>query len=181
MAFNINEIRTNLIGGGARPTLFQVELTNPINNDAADVTPFLIRSTQIPSSTVGAIEIPYFGRRIRIAGDRTFDVWSVTVMNDEDFRIRHTLEEWHNAINTLQTNLNTTGSSSPANYKQTARVTQFGKDGQALRVYNFNGIFPTEISPIELDWESTDQIENFTVTFAYDWFDVTGGITGTVQ
>lgn len=181
MAFNINEIRAGLALGGARPTLFQVELTNPVNNVNDLTVPFLVRATSLPASTINPIEIPYFGRKIRIAGDRTFDVWSVTVMNDEDFGIRHTMEQWHNQINSLQTNLNLNGSSAPELYKSTALVTQFSKSGQALRRYRFNGIFPTEISPIELDWESTDQIEQFGVTFAYDWFDVQGGVTGTIQ
>lgn len=181
MAFNINEIRAGLELGGARPTLFQVELTNPVNNVNDLTIPFLVRATSLPASTINPIEIPYFGRKIRIAGDRTFDVWSVTVMNDEDFGIRHTMEQWHNQINSLQGNLNQNGSSAPELYKSTALVTQFSKAGEALRRYRFNGIFPTEISTIDLDWESTDQIEQFQVTFAYDWYDVEGGATGTVQ
>lgn len=180
MAFNINEMRAGLALGGARPTLFQVELTNPVNNESDAIAPFLIRATSLPSSTINPIEIPYFGRKIKIAGDRTFDTWAVTVMNDEDFRIRHTMEQWHNQINSLQTNLNLGADSSPANYKSTALVTQYGKDGKALRRYKFNGIFPTEISTIDLDWDSTDQIENFQVTFAYDWYEVDGGNTGLV-
>lgn len=180
MAFNINEMRAGLALGGARPTLFRVELTNPVNNESDAIAPFLIRATSLPSSTINPIEIPYFGRKIKIAGDRTFDTWSVTIMNDEDFRIRHTMEQWHNQINSLQTNLNLNADSSPANYKSTALVTQYGKAGEELRRYKFNGIFPTEISTIDLDWDSTDQIENFQVTFAYDWYEVDGGNTGLV-
>ncbi len=180
MAFNINEMRAGLALGGARPTLFQVELTNPVNNESDDVARFLIRATTLPSSTINPIEIPYFGRKIKIAGDRTFDTWAVTVMNDEDFRIRHTMEQWHNQINSLLTNLNLNADSSPSSYKSTALVTQFGKNGEQLRRYKFNGIFPTEISTIDLDWDSTDQIENFSVTFAYDWFEIDGGNTGLI-
>jgi hypothetical protein len=180
MAFNINEMRAGLALGGARPTLFRVELTNPVNNVSDSIAPFLIRATTLPSSTINPIEIPYFGRKIKIAGDRTFDTWAVTVMNDEDFRIRHTMEQWHNQINSLQTNLNLNADSSPSNYKSTALVTQYGKDGAELRRYKFNGIFPTEISTIDLDWDSTDQIENFSVTFAYDWFEIDGGNTGLI-
>ena len=180
MAFNINEMRAGLALGGARPTLFRVELTNPVNNVSDAIAPFLIRATTLPSSTINPIEIPYFGRKIKIAGDRTFDTWAVTVMNDEDFRIRHTMEQWHNQINSLQTNLNLNADSSPSNYKSTALVTQYGKSGEELRRYKFNGIFPTEISTIDLDWDSTDQIENFSVTFAYDWFEIDGGNTGLI-
>lgn len=175
MAFNITDIRAGLRLGGARPTLFQVEITNPVNNVSDFTVPFLVRATNLPASTINPIEIPYFGRKIRIAGDRTFDVWNTTIMNDEDFAIRHTLEQWHNQINTLQSNLNTGGSSAPEIYKSTAIVTQFGKAGNQLRRYRFNGIFPTEISSIELDWENTDTIENFSVTWAYDWYEIEGG------
>lgn len=180
MAFNINEMRAGLALGGARPTLFRVELTNPVNNVSDQIAPFLIRATSLPSSTINPIEIPYFGRKIKIAGDRTFDTWQITVMNDEDFRIRHTMEQWHNQINSLQTNLNLNADSSPLSYKSTALVTQFGKSGEELRRYKFNGIFPTEISTIDLDWDSTDQVENFSVTFAYDWFEIDGGNTGLI-
>lgn len=175
MAFNITEIRSGLKLGGARPTLFQVEITNPVNKISDFQVPFLARATSLPASTINPIEIPYFGRKIRIAGDRTFDVWQTTIMNDEDFGIRHTLEQWHNQINTLQTNLNTGSSSAPEIYKSTAIVTQFGKAGNQIRKYRFNGIFPTEISSIELDWENTDAIENFSVTWAYDWYEIEGG------
>lgn len=181
MAFNINEIRAGLALGGARPTLFRVELTNPVNNAGDTIAPFLIQATSLPNSTINAIEVPYFGRKIKIAGDRTFDTWSVTVMNDEDFKVRHPLELWHNQINSLETNLNLNATSSPLLYKSTALVTQYGKSGETLRRYKFNGIFPTEISTIDLDWDATDQIETFSVTFAYDWYEVDAGNTGLVQ
>lgn len=183
MAFKINDIRANLKLGGARPTLFQVELTSPFDNELNKVAPWMVNSTQIPSSTINAIEVPYFGRKIKVAGDRTFDTWTVNVMNDEDFKIRHYVERWHNAINSLSDNLNTTGSSAPSNYKSQGIVKQFGKanDTRPVREYTFFGIFPTNITPIELDWNSTDQIEMFAVTFAYDWHEVTGGTTGLMK
>lgn len=181
MAFNIDEIRAGLALGGARPSLFQVQITNPVSSVADDITPFLVRASNLPASTITPIEVPYFGRKMRIAGDRVFDLWQTTIMNDEDFRIRNALENWHNEINTLQTNLNVRGTSAPAAYKSVATVTQFAKDGDALRTYRFEGLFPTEISSIELDWETTDLIENFSVTWAYDYFTVegdTGRISG---
>jgi len=181
MAFDINEIRAGLALGGARPTLFRVEFLNPINNAGDTIAPFMIQATSIPASTISPIEVPYFGRKIKVAGDRTFDAWSVTVMNDEDFKVRHPLELWHNQINSLETNLNLNASSSPLLYKSTAQVTQYGKSGTVLRRYKFNGIFPVEISGIELDWAATDQIETFSCTFAYDWYEVDAGNTGLVQ
>jgi len=178
MAFNINEIRSQLSLGGARNSLFQVTIQNPANGAADVKVPFLVRATSIPASTLGLIEVPYFGRKIRLAGDRTFADWTVTVINDEDFTIRNAMEQWSNQIQTFQTNVRDFATASPSAYKAQAQVTQFSKTGQALRTYTFNGIFPTEVSPIELDWNATDTIEEFTVTFQYDWWEVTGGSTG---
>lgn len=177
MAFNINEIRSQLTGGGARPTLFQVQITNPINGAGDLKVPFMVRATTLPASTLGVIEVPYFGRKIKVAGDRTFDTWSVTVMNDEDFLIRNAMEEWSNSINLHQQNTRL-GGSSPTEYKSQATVQQYGKDGSILRTYNFNGLFPTDISDITVDWDTVNTIEEFTVTFQYDWWNVSGGITG---
>lgn len=183
MAFKINDIISNLRGGGARPTLFQVELTSPFDSDLNNILPFMAQATQLPSSTISAIEVPYFGRKIKVAGDRTFDTWTINVLNDEDFKIRHAMERWHNAVNSLTGNLNTTGSSNPRNYKSQAIVKQYGKanDQTPVRIYKFNGIFPTDVSTIDLDWNATDTIETFSVTFAYDWHEVSGGTTGIVQ
>jgi hypothetical protein len=178
MAFNINDIRSQLSLGGARNSLFQVTIQNPANGAADIKIPFLVRAAQIPASTLGLIEVPYFGRKIRMAGDRTFADWTVTVINDEDFAIRNAMEQWSNQIQTHQGNLRQFGSASPSAYKAQAQVTQFSKTGNAIRTYTFNGIFPTEISPIEMDWNATDTIEEFTVTFQYDWWEVTAGTTG---
>lgn len=178
MAFNVNEIRSQLTLGGARGSLFQVTFTNPANSVADIKVPFLARATQIPESSLGTIEVPYFGRKIKLAGDRTFGDWSVTVINDEDFLIRNAMEEWSNRINSLQTNLRGFGAAAPLLYKSTAEVTQFSKTGVPIRVYKFNGIYPSSISSIDLNWSDTDSIEEFQVTFQYDWWEVSGGITG---
>lgn len=178
MAFNVNEIRSQLTLGGARNSLFQVQFTNPTNGAGDIKLPFMVRATTIPESTLGVIEVPYFGRKVRLAGDRTFGTWSVQVINDEDFLVRNAIEAWSNQINTMQGNLRGFGAASPLLYKSDATVTQFSKTGIPIREYTFRGIFPTEISTIDLDWNSTDQIEEFSVTFAYDWWEVSGGITG---
>ena len=178
MAFNVNEIRSQLTLGGARASLFQVTFTNPANSVADIKVPFLVRSSQIPESSLGVIEVPYFGRKVKLAGDRTFGDWSVTVINDEDFLIRNAMEEWSNKINSLQTNLRSFGSAAPLLYKSTAEVTQFSKTGVPIRSYKFNGIFPTTVAAIDLNWGDTDTIEEFQVTFQYDWWEVSGGVTG---
>lgn len=178
MALNINEIRSQLALGGARPTLFQVQFNNPVNSAGDVKVPFMVSAAQLPASQLGTIEVPYFGRKVKIAGDRTFAEWTVNIINDEDFLIRNAMEEWMQNINSHLGNLRGFGAASPSLYKQNANVTQYSKTGVPIRRYTFNGIFPVEVSTIDLDWNQTDTIETFTVTFQYDWWEVDGGITG---
>jgi len=178
MAFNVNEFAGALKAGGARPSLFQVQITNPINGVADAQVPFLCKAAQIPEATLSAVEVPYFGRNIKLAGTRTFAEWSPTIINDEDFAIRNAMEQWSNAINSFQGNINNAGGTAPSLYKANAQVTQYGKTGEILRVYDFVGIFPTTVAAIDLGWENGDAIEEFQVTFAYDYWQVSGGITG---
>lgn len=179
MAFNIQEIRSQLVLGGARASLFQVQIANPANGAGDIKVPFMVKAAQLPASSLGQIEVPYFGRKIKIAGDRTFAEWTVTVINDEDFLIRNAMEQWMNSINSHAGNIREFGSASPLLYKSNAQITQFSKTGVPIREYTFNGMFPTDVSTIEMAWETTDAIEEFTVTFQYDFWEVTGGITGT--
>lgn len=178
MAFNVNEIKSQLILGGARPSLFQVTIQNPANSVADVRVPFMVRATSIPPADLGVMEVPYFGRRIKLAGDRKYGAWQVTVMNDEDFLIRNAMEEWSNRIQSFEGNVRAFGSASPLLYKATAQVVQFSKTGVPIRTYQFNGIFPQEISGMGLDWAEQDRIEEFNITFAYDFWEVSGGITG---
>ena len=182
MTFAVNDIRSHLKLGGARPTLFKVTLTSQFSPELADAASFMIQASSLPGSTIAPIEVPYWGRKIKIAGDRTFDDWAVTVMNDEDFKVRHALELWHNKINSLRGNLNTTNSASPNTYKFQADISQYSKTGGIVRTYTFYGLFPTQIAPIDLNWDATNQIETFGVNFAYDWYEVTSpGNTGTLS
>lgn len=178
MAFNINEIKSQLTFGGAKASLFQVAITNPINGVADLKTPFMVQTAQIPEASMGVIEIPYFGRKVKVAGDRTFGEWTVTIINDEDFLIRNAMEQWMASINSHEGNVTQLGTSSASEYKAQAQITQYSKTGQALRTYNFNGLFPTSIAAIGMDWNTTDDIERFDVTFQYDWWNVSGGVTG---
>ena len=175
MAFDINNFKAQgLTRGGARPSLFRVELSLPpilrsLNQNLAKFT-YTCRASSIPAATVAPIEVPYFGRKIKLAGDRTFADWSVTIMNDEDFAVRRMFEEWSNVINTYETNYKTV----PTNeYKVAdAVVTQFTKAGDAIPLgkYTFIGMFPLEISAMDLDWDATNTIQTFNVTFAYDYW-----------
>ena len=172
MAFNINEIKGQLVTGGARPTLFDCIITAPAGVGLAlQKLEFMARATQLPATNLGLIQIPYFGRKIKLAGDRTFDPWSVTIMNDEDFTIRDSMEAWNMSINTMEGNLRTQIGAENL-YKSDAYITQYSKDGHAIRQYTFKGIFPETVSTIDLDWNANDQIEEFQVQFQYDYFTV---------
>jgi len=177
MTFSINDIRSELQFGGARPSLFRVQITNPITQVAELKIPFLTVRAELPATTLGSIAVPYFGRKVYIAGDRNYQPWTVTIINDEDFLIRHSMERWSYAINSFEGNR--TQLVSPLQYKSQASVTQFGKDGTILREYVLKGIFPTEVSNIGLDWNTQDQIEEFNITFLYDSFEVFGS-TGVI-
>jgi hypothetical protein len=170
MAFNINNFKTNgLQFGGARPSLFDVALTIPdgVSNATQKLT-FTCRASSIPAATIAPVEVPYFGRKIKLAGDRTFADWSVTVMNDEDYSIRKMFEQWSNLINNHEENLKTAVRN---DYKtRDAEVVQYGKDGRPLAAYLFYGLFPLEISAMDLDWDASNTIQTFNVTFAYDYW-----------
>lgn len=174
MPFNINSFKQNgLVWGGARPSMFSVFLTPPaglsIDNAAVDKFRFVCRAAELPESAVSSIDVPYFGRKIKVAGERTFQDWQVTVMNDEDFAIRSLFENWSNGINRMIANVR-----DPAltleRYKQDIEVVQYSIDGVAIRGYMLVGAFPTNIDGIGLDWNNGNAIEEFTVTFAYDYW-----------
>lgn len=181
MAFDINDFKQKgLRYGGARPSLFEVIVTPPpgVAVAAAGIEkfPFVCRAAELPESTIGNIEIPYFGRKIKVAGERSFADWSVTVMNDEDFAVRTMFEAWHNAINTIVSNVRI--ANPIEDYKTLVDITQFAKDGEAIRSYQLVGAFPTAVSGITLGWDSANAIEEFTVNFSYDyWVPLTIGTT----
>ena len=178
---NITEFRSRLAGGGARANLFEVEIAFPeelgINlTDVSDKVPFLVKAAEIPASNLGNIPVPYRGRVLPVAGDRTFDPWTVTIINDTDFIIRDAMEKWSNSINDLQT---AQGTINPEVYQKSALVKQLSREGanpgdpeKILRTYNFEGIYPNTVSSIPLDFGATDQIEEFQVTFNYLFYEV---------
>ena len=172
--FNINTFRSRgLTLGGARPSLFEVILKVPdfvaANAESEQKFRFTCRAAALPAATLGTIEVPYFGRTIKLAGDRTFTDWTVTVMNDEDFLVRSMFEKWSNELNKLQANVRK-AYGSENDYKAVMNVIQYSKDGKAIRSYDIIGAFPTSVDAIELNWDSTNQVETFGVTFAYDYW-----------
>ena len=170
MAFNINEFKSQLTGGGARANLFQVQILNPVDPVADFKVPFMVKAANIPSSDVSSFKTTYFGRTIAYAGTRTFATWQVTVINDEDYQIRNSMEAWMNAINSHEGNV----SGLPQDYKTDALITHYSKNGDPIRSYKFEGLFPTSVSTMAMTWDGADAIQEFTVDFDYDMWTVEG-------
>jgi len=189
----LNDFRGRMLGGGARPNLFECEIFFPASSlpedvkavDLSDATRFLIKAAALPASTLGIIDVPFRGRNLKIAGDRTFDPWTITVINERDFNIRTAFERWMNLINKHEDNA---GLINPIDYQQNAIVKQLGRAGLSgpngdgkgptsdkelpvLKQYKFYGIFPTAISDIALSYDSSDTIEEFTVDLQVQWWD----------
>jgi hypothetical protein len=175
MAFNVAEFIANMVGDGARPNLFSVSLVFPGiaagGAAASQKTTFLAKSAQLPGSTIGQVPMYYFGRELKFAGNRTFADWTLQIINDEDFSIRNAIESWMNGINSHAGNLRNSAANSLSGYSVDAIVTQYGKTGNTLKSYKFVGLFPLDLAPIDLDWSSNDTIEEYGVTFAYQWWE----------
>ena len=186
---SITNFRDRLVGGGARPNFFEVNITLPSSVDKfADVDTdmrFMIKAAEIPAANLGNIPIPFRGRVLPVAGDRTFDPWTVTVINDTSFNVRDAMEQWSNSINDLQFD---GGITNPSGYQTDAFVTQLGRvndnsgklssgtdNMQQIRQYKFFGIYPSVVSSIPLDYGATDSIEEFQVTFNYIYWTIESG------
>ena len=184
---NISQFKSKLIGGGARPNLFEVELTtlppNVVAGWDAEVFTFMCKAAALPAQNIANIDIPFRGRIFKVAGDRTIDTWTITVINDEDFRFRNAFESWTQQIADLDTNLGTTN---PADYMVNAKVFQLGRGSEkssataggsenvVLKEYEFIDIFPTNVSAIDLSYDTSDTIEDFTVEFQVQSLRLTG-------
>ena len=185
----LNEFKSRMSGGGVRSNLFECEITFPTDvysattgdaNQLSDKTRFLIKAANLPASTLGIIDIPFRGRNLKIAGDRTFDPWTITVINDSDFHIRNAFERW---INYMNKNEDAAGKIDPNTYQQDAIIYQLGRasltgttpttDTQIpiLKQYKFYGVFPTAVSAIDVSYDSSDSIEEFTVDLQVQWWD----------
>ena len=184
MAFNVAEFRANMIGDGARPNLFSVNLTFPTiavdGTAAGQQVQFMAKSSQLPGSSINTVSQYYFGRELKFAGNRTFPQWSIQVINDENFIIRNSMESWMNAINSHAGNVRTAAALNPSNYSADALVTQYSKTNSIIKQYKFVGLFPIDVGVIELDWGSNDTIEEYGITFDYQWWEAVpvGGTSG---
>ena len=173
----ITDFKSKLVGGGARPNLFEVELAFPeeisIDNDVKDKARFLVKAAALPASNITPIDVNFRGRILKIAGDRTFDTWTITVINDTDFSIRSAFEKWMNSINRLS---DATGANNPADYQEDAYVHQLDRDGSTLRTYRFYDVFPTQISQVDLSYETVDTIQEFTVELQVLYYESIKGV-----
>ena len=168
---SLDEFKANLIGGGARANQFRVTFNTPgAIATGLDVrkASFLIKAAALPGQTIGEIAIPFRGRNLYIAGDREFEVWETTVINDTDFNVRNAIERWLNAINDLATN---TGLSNVADYTADLTVEQLDRDDTVLKSYILRNCMPQGTGAIELSYETTNAIEEFSVTWRYSHFE----------
>jgi len=193
----------SVIGQGVKPNMFNVDINFPAGFTAAlaeantandlgsgiaipqtELSSILCKAAALPGSNLGVIEVPFRGRTVKIAGDRTFDTWTATFFNDKDFKIRALFEAWANSINTHEANTadRFLPDGQSEGYMANLFVTQLEKDntttGAALRTYQLHHCFPTNVSPIELAYDSNDQIEEFTVEWQYSYFTAAKGNGG---
>ena len=187
----ISQFKSKLIGGGARNNLFEVDVTFPtgvnlgVQGDGTgqfdkENFRFLCKSAALPASNIAPIEVPFRGRTLKVAGDRTFDVWTVTVINDENFSHRRAFEAWMQNLGQYGDH---SGLTNPADYMGQAIVYQLGRspsnqqgnntvgeDSRILAQYRFIDIFPTTVSEIDLSYDTENQIEDFTVDFQVQYY-----------
>ena len=182
---SISQFKSALIGGGARPNLFEVELTTLPTGIAwnSENFRFMCKAAALPAQNIAAIDIPFRGRIFKVAGDRTIDTWTVTIINDESFELRNAMEQWTEVIAKLDNNL---GATDPTAYMTNAKVFQLGRGSQkssknsdgdsnaVLKEYEFVDIFPTTVSEIALSYDTGDTIEEFDVEFQVQSLNLTG-------
>ena len=172
--FDIIQFKTTLKNGGARPNQFQVTITFPnslvaLNQAYARPSNFLVTVAELPGQTIGITPVYYRGREVKLAGDKVFAPFTCTILNDTEFKLRDGLERW---MNSIESNGTKDGVSNPSDYQAILVVSQLDRSGNVLRTYRMFGAFPTDISPVGLDFSANDQLSTFGATFQYQYFDV---------
>jgi hypothetical protein len=170
MSLRVDDFKAQLIGGGARPNLYRCTMTNPGVGAGVPVelASFMCKGAQLPASTVANIDVPFRGRQIKIAGDRTFENWTATIFNEGSFAVRDSFERWMNALNGHISGVQE--STNPADYQAQILVEQLDRQEEVLKEYVIEGAFPVNVSAIDLAYDSNDAIEEFTVEFAYQYW-----------
>ena len=168
---NINDFKAKLAGGGARPNQFKVTMPFPgysqVGGEIEELA-FLCKVTQLPAMNIGPITVPFRGRQIKVAGDRTFADWTITVINDTNFKLRNAFERWQNGINNMSDN---EGLTNPVDYQVDCFVDHLDRNGNTIKSYTLRGLFPTGISAIDLNYDEQAAVEEFTVEFRYQYFE----------
>lgn len=165
----VDDFKAKLTGGGARPNLFKATINFPAYAGGdSEFTSFMVKGAGLPASVIANIDIPFRGRQLKIAGDRTFEPWTITVINDSEMRVRNSFETWMNGINE---HVNNTGLQNPTDYQADMIVEQLGKDGSVTKTYTLRGAYPTNISQIDLSYDTNDAIEEFTVEINYQYWE----------
>ena len=169
---SIDTFKNKLTGGGARANSFKVDMKFPGGltgaGDATENMEFLCSAAQLPGQTIGEIQVPFRGRNLYVAGDRTFEAWTVTCYNDIEFSVRNMFEMWMNMINKMSDN---SGTSTPSGYQASASVMQLNQAGTGIMTYTFQGMWPTTLGNIDVSYETTDAIETYDVTLRYNYFE----------
>ena len=165
----VDDFKAKLTGGGARPNLFKCTVNFPAYAGGdSEFTSFMVKGAQLPASTVATVEVPFRGSQLKIAGDRTFEPWTITVLNDVDMKVRNSFETWLNGINE---HVNNTGLANPADYQADMLVEQLDKSGEVTKTYTIRGGFPTTVSSIDLSYDTNDAVEEYTVEIAYQYWE----------
>ena len=168
---NINDFKAKLAGGGARANQFKVTMPFPgysqVGGEIEELA-FLCKTTQLPAMTLGSFTVPFRGRQIKIAGDRTYADWTIQVLMDTNFKLRNAFERWSNGINNATDG---EGLTNPADYQVDAFVDQLDRNGTPIKSYTLRGVYPIDVAAVELDYGTNDAISEFGVTFAYQYFE----------
>jgi len=172
--FRVDDFKSKMVGGGSRPNLFRATINFPgYAGGDVELTSFMCKAAQMPSSVIAQIDVPFRGRQLKIAGDRTFENWNITIINESSFSVRNAFERWLNGINE---HVNGTGLVNPVDYQADMVVEQLGRDDEVLKTCTIRGAFPVNLGAIELNYETTDTISDFTVEMAYQYWEA-GNVT----
>lgn len=168
---NINDFKAKLAGGGARANQFKVTMPFPgysqVGGEIEELA-FLCTAAAIPAMSIGNATVPFRGREIKLAGDRTFGSWTISVLNDTNFKLRNAFERWQNGINNMTDN---EGLTNPVDYQVDAFIDHLDRNGNTIKSYTLRGAFPTSVGEIGLNYETNNAVESFDVVFEYQYFE----------